>query len=194
MSRHLFSTNNWNGTDNSTMRRDIDDLDDGEFVFDEITDEYEELDLLDPTDEEDEESVEISMEIDADGNEVYRAEDARIPDSTSRGMSAEEAIEGMEDRRREYRDMLRRSRDDLDEDEELLDDDAPADGDGVNLSLEVDENGNEVWYANDPRVPGSTSKGLSAEEAVDGLEDRRSQYREMLKKSRDKAKKKKKGQ
>ena len=54
--------------------------------------------------------VNISLEIDADGNEVWRAEDSRIPGSSSLGSSAEEAIEGVEDRRREYREMLRRSK------------------------------------------------------------------------------------
>lgn len=175
------------------MRRNTGDYDE-DSVFDAINDEYEELDLLDSADEEDEENIEISMEVDEDGNEVYYAADARIPDSHSKGLSAEEAIEGIEDRRRQYREMLHRSRDDeLDEDDDDILAVAPpsSDGDGVNLSLEVDENGNEVWYANDPRVPGSTSKGLSAEEAVDGLEDRRSQYRDMLRKSRENTKRKK---
>lgn len=54
--------------------------------------------------------------------------------------------------------------------------------------MEVDESGREIWYAKDPRVPGSQSIGHSAEEAVDGLEERRKKFREMLKKSRKKGK------
>ena len=138
----------------------------------------------------DEDDVEISMEIDADGNKVFHAADAKIPDSHSQGYSAEEAIEGIEQRRREYREMRRRSKEGTFNDEEpdeIPTLDHPADGDGVNISLEIDEDGNERWYATDPKVPGSASMGLSAEEAVDGLEDRRSEFREMLKKSRAKS-------
>ena len=56
---------------------------------------------------------------------------------------------------------------------------------GVEVSMEVDEDGNEVWYASDSRIPGSTSKGHSVEEAVEGVEDRRREYREMIRKSRE---------
>ena len=65
-----------------------------------------------------EHDVDISMEIDEDGNEVWSAEDAKVPGSTSRGHSVEEAMEGVDDRRREYREMLKRSREkqELDED------------------------------------------------------------------------------
>ena len=56
------------------------------------------------------------------------------------------------------------------------------------VSMEMDEKGNELWYAKDPRVPGSESIGHSAEEAVDGLEDRRKKFRDMLRKSREKKK------
>ncbi len=67
-----------------------------------------------------EHDVDVSMEIDEDGNEVWSAEDSKVPGSTSKGHSVEEAMEGVEDRRREFRDMLKRSRDkrDLDEDSE----------------------------------------------------------------------------
>jgi hypothetical protein len=60
-----------------------------------------------PTGEND---IEISMEIDEDGNEVWRAEDSQVPGSTSKGHSVEEAMEGVDDRRREFREMLRKSR------------------------------------------------------------------------------------
>ena len=67
-----------------------------------------------------EQDVDVSMEIDEDGNEVWSAEDSQVPGSTSKGHSVEEAMEGVEDRRKEYRDMLKRSRKkrDLDEDRE----------------------------------------------------------------------------
>ncbi len=57
---------------------------------------------------------------------------------------------------------------------------------GVEISMEVDEDGNEVWYAEDSQVPGSTSMGHSVEEAVEGVEDRRRLYREMKRRSREK--------
>ncbi|UCD25433.1 MAG: hypothetical protein JSW51_05825 [Gemmatimonadota bacterium] len=136
----------------------------------------------------DDDSVDISMEVDAEGQEVWYAEDPRIPGSSSIGHSAEEAVEGVEDRRQQYREMLRRSREEsLDEDE--LDEIPELEHTGeheVKISMEVDESGREVWYAKDPRVPGSQSIGHSAEEAVDGLEERRKKFREMLKKSRQK--------
>jgi hypothetical protein len=69
------------------------------------------------------------------------------------------------------------------------DDDIPEPGHhtdpGVEISMEVDEHGNEMWYASDSRIPGSTSMGHSVEEAVDGVEDRRREYREIIRKSRE---------
>ena len=56
---------------------------------------------------------------------------------------------------------------------------------GVEISMEIDEKGHEVWFAQDSRIPGSTSMGHSLEEAVGGIEDRRRQYREMLRRSRE---------
>ena len=56
---------------------------------------------------------------------------------------------------------------------------------GVEISMEIDEQGNEVWYAEDSEVPGSTSRGHSVEEAVEGVEDRRRIYREMRRRSRE---------
>ncbi len=71
-------------------------------------DESDEIPTLEhPTGEQD---VEVSMEVDEDGNEIWRAEDSRIPGSTSQGTSMEEAMDGVEDRRREFREMLRRAR------------------------------------------------------------------------------------
>jgi predicted RNase H-like HicB family nuclease len=173
---------------------DYDDDPDDLSLLQDDEDEFEELELLaDPDSGLEEEDVEISMEVDADGNEVYYAQDAKVPDSHSQGYSAEEVIEGLEQRRREFRDMRRRSKEpDFHEEEpdEIPGSDLPVNGDGVNISMEIDEDGNERWYATDPKVPGSASMGLSAEEAVDGLEDRRSEYREMLKKSRAKSKRK----
>jgi len=185
----------------TTMRRntgdyggldyDEDDVDDFS-VIDDDGDDLDDLDLLgDPDSEFDDDDVEISMEVDADGNEIYYAQDAKVPNSHSQGYSAEEVIEGLEQRRREFRELRRRSRGarcEEEEPDEILDDDLPVNGDGVNISMEIDEDGNERWYATDPKVPGSASMGLSAEEAVDGLEDRRQEYREMLKKSRAKSK------
>jgi predicted RNase H-like HicB family nuclease len=137
-----------------------------------------------------EDDVEISMEIDADGREVWYAEDPKIPGSSSIGNSAEEAVDGMEDRRREYREMLRQSRDGeeaVDDIEQIPEPEHTGEHE-VQVSMEVDEKGNELWYAKDPRVPGSESIGHSAEEAVDGLEDRRKKYREILRKSREQKK------
>lgn len=176
-------------------RLDYDDDDLDEFsILDDDEDDLDDFDLLGDSDSElDDDDVEISMEVDADGNEIYYAQDAKVPDSHSQGYSAEEVIEGLEQRRREYREMRRRSKSGEIEDEEpdeIPGTDLPANGDGVNISLEIDEDGNERWYATDPKVPGSASMGLSAEEAVDGLEDRRQEYREMLKKSRVKSKRK----
>ncbi len=83
-------------------------LDDPEQSDDESKDEFDEIPTLEhPTGEQD---VEVSMEVDEDGNEIWRAEDSRIPGSTSQGSSMEEAIDGVADRRREFREMLRRAR------------------------------------------------------------------------------------
>lgn len=173
-----------------------DDLDDYSLLDED--DELDDLDLLDETDSSlDDEDIEISMEVDADGNEVYYAQDAKVPDSHSQGYSAEEVIEGLEERRREFREMRKRSREgqvEEEEPEEIPASDLPVNGDGVHISLEIDEDGNERWYATDPKVPGSASMGFSAEEAVDGLENRRQEYREMLKKSRAKTKRKRRGE
>jgi len=190
-----------NETYGTNMRRYPGDIDDPD--IDEDLDDFSSLDddsdlgdfdlLEDPELSLDEDEVEISMEMDADGNPIYYAEDSKVPDSHSQGYSAEEVIEGLEERRRQYREMLRRKKNgefDSETEEELPDPDQPGSSDGVNISMELDEDGNEIWYANDPRVPGSTSRGLSAEEAVDGLEDRRQEYREMLKKSRSRSKRK----
>ena len=137
-----------------------------------------------------EDDVEISMDVDADGQEVWYAQDPRIPGSSSIGHSAEEAVEGVEDRRQQYREMLRRSRDGAveDEDPDEIPEPEHTGEHEVRISMEVDESGREIWYAKDPRVPGSQSIGHSAEEAVDGLEERRKKFREMLKKSRKKGK------
>lgn len=62
---------------------------------------------------------------------------------------------------------------------------------GVEISMEIDEQGNEVWYANDAEVPGSTSMGHSVEEAVEGVEDRRRVYRELRRRSREERERKK---
>jgi len=136
-----------------------------------------------------EDDVEISMEIDADGREVWYAEDPRIPGSSSIGHSAEEVVEEMEDRRLEYRQMLQRSREgEVVEETEQIPEPEHTGEHEVQVSMEMDEKGNELWYAKDPRVPGSESIGHSAEEAVDGLEDRRKKFRDMLRKSREKKK------
>jgi predicted RNase H-like HicB family nuclease len=162
--------------------------DDDKYPFDE----EEDVDTIPPQEfPRGERGVEISMEVDAEGKEIWYAEDPQVPGSTSIGHSAEEAIEGVSDRRQQYRDMLRKSRDDSlgDEDAEPIPPPEHVSGEhDVDISMEVDESGREVWYAKDPRVPGSHSIGKSAEEAVDGLEDRRKEYREMLKKSREKRK------
>ena len=75
---------------------------------DESEDELDEIPTSEHSTEEQE--VDVSMEVDENGNEIWRAEDSRIPGSTSQGSSLEEAMEGVEDRRREFREMLRRSR------------------------------------------------------------------------------------
>ena len=86
---------------------------------DESEDEFDEI----PTSEHPtgEQEVDVSMEVDEDGNVIWRAEDSRIPGSTSQGSSLEEAMEGVEDRRREFREMLRRSRKDRKRREEAED-------------------------------------------------------------------------
>jgi predicted RNase H-like HicB family nuclease len=147
-------------------------------------------DILDDDYSSSDRGVEVSMEVDAEGREIWYAADPRVPGSASIGHSAEEAVEGVDERRREYRETLRRSREDLSEDEaEPIPPPEHVSGEhDVEISLEVDEAGRELWYAKDPRVPGSNSIGHSAEEAVDGLEQRRREYREMLKKSRAKRK------
>jgi hypothetical protein len=61
----------------------------------------------------------------------------------------------------------------------------PSGDRGVDISMEVDEDGNEVWIAEDSRIPGSSSIGHSLDQAMDGVEERRKQYREMLRKSRE---------
>jgi predicted RNase H-like HicB family nuclease len=155
----------------------------------------EDFDPLEETDEEElddpigappsgEHDVEISREFDQDGNEVWYAEDGKVPGGTSMGSSIEEAMEGLDDRRRAYRDMLRKTREESEPDEEIPDPEYSSGEHGVEISMEIDESGNEVWYANDGRVPGSTSQGHSVEEAVDGLEARRKAYRDMLRRSR----------
>ncbi|MCH8254431.1 MAG: hypothetical protein IID06_03700 [Gemmatimonadetes bacterium] len=87
---------------------DESDFDDPEQSGDESEDELDEIPTSEHSTEEQE--VDVSMEVDEDGNEIWRAEDSRIPGSTSQGSSLEEAMEGVEDRRREFREMLRRSR------------------------------------------------------------------------------------
>lgn len=156
---------------------------DGDTEFDDVLD-----DDYSSTDKE----VEVSMEVDAEGREIWYAADPRVPGSTSMGHSAEEAVDGVDERRQEYREILRKSREGLQEDEaEPIPPPDPVSGEhDVEISLEVDEAGRELWYAKDPRLPGSNSIGHSAEEAVDGLEQRRREYREMLKKSRAKHNKK----
>ena len=98
---------------------DESDFDDPEQSGDESEDELDKI----PTSEHptEEQEVDVSMEVDADGNEIWRAEDSRIPGSTSQGSSLEEAMEGVEDRRREFREMLRRSRKDRKRREEAED-------------------------------------------------------------------------
>ena len=93
---------NYNGYEDES------DFDDPEQSGDESEDELDEIPTSEHSTEEQE--VDVSMEVDADGNEIWRAEDSRIPGSTSQGSSLEEAMEGVEDRRREFREMLRRSR------------------------------------------------------------------------------------
>ena len=87
---------------------DESDFYDPEQSDDESEDEVDEIPISEhPTGEQE---VEVSMEVDEDGNEIWRAEDSQIPGSTSQGSSMEEAMDGVEDRRREVREMLRRSR------------------------------------------------------------------------------------
>lgn len=87
---------------------DESDSDDPEQYDDELEDELDEIPISEhPTGEQE---VEVSMEVDEDGNEIWRAEDSQVPGSTSQGSSMEEAMDGVEDRRREFREMLRRSR------------------------------------------------------------------------------------
>ena len=75
--------------------------------------------------------------------------------------------------------------DDFDDDEDTIPPiKHPTGEQGVEVSMEIDEKGNEVWIAQDSRIPGGTSQGHSVEEAVDGVEERRRQYREMLRRSR----------
>ncbi len=133
-----------------------------------------------------EHKVETSMEIDEKGNEIWYAEDSSLPGKIATGDSANEAIEGIEERKREYREVLRRARETNDENN---DDEIPSDDTGevgIDVSMEVDEQGNEVWFAKDSRIPGSSSIGHSVEEAIDGVEERRKQFRETLRKSREK--------
>ncbi len=87
---------------------DESDLDDPEQSGDEAEDEFDEIPTSDH--QTGEQEVEVSMEVDEDGNQIWRAEDSLIPGSTSQGSSMEEAMEGVEDRRREFREMLKRSR------------------------------------------------------------------------------------
>jgi hypothetical protein len=86
-------------------------------------------------------------------------------------------------------------KDDDEEDEEDLDEipgpEYTTGEQDVEVSMEVDEDGNQVWRVEDSQIPGSTSKGHSMEEAMEGVEDRRREYREMLKKSREKRKRRK---
>lgn len=98
---------------------DESDFDDPQQSGDESEDELDEIPTSEHSTEEQE--VDVSMEVDADGNEIWRAEDSRIPGSTSQGSSLEEAMEGVEDRRREFREMLKRSRKDRKRREEAED-------------------------------------------------------------------------
>ncbi len=100
----------------------------------------------------------------------------------------------------EFRELGFRSRDDFSDPEELHEDETDEDepppksttGErGVEISMEIDEQGNEVWYADDAEVPGSTSMGHSVEEAVEGVEDRRRVYRDMRRRSREDRERKK---
>ena len=81
------------------------------------------------------------------------------------------------------------SDEDLDEDEQdedVIPDASLSTGEtNVDISMEIDDHGNEVWFAGDSRIPGSSSMGHSLEEAMEGVEERRRQYREMLRKSRE---------
>ena len=77
---------------------------------------------------------------------------------------------------------------DLDENEDTIPPvKHPTGEQGVEVSMEIDERGDEVWIAQDSRIPGGASLGHSVEEAIDGVEERRRQYREMLRRSRKKS-------
>ncbi len=79
-----------------------------------------------------------------------------------------------------------RSADETDEEslDEILASARELTDDSTEISMEVDDDGNEVWYAEDPKIPGSSSLGNSLEEAMEGMEDRRREYREMISGSR----------
>ncbi len=163
----------------------------GEFDSPDDAEEEDLDDIQGPDHASGEHDVEISREVDKDGNEIWRADDGKVPGGTSQGSSIEEAMEGLDDRRRAYRKMLRKSREGVEEEEEIPEPEHSSGEHGVEISMEIDESGNEVWYANDAQVPGSTSQGHSVEEAVDGLEARRKAYREMRRRSREEGKRKK---
>ena len=86
--------------------------------------------------------------------------------------------------------------DDYDEDtadgsqlgDEYPDDDSPAGystgENDLEISRELDEDGNEVWFAKDSQIPKSDSIGHSLEEAMNGVEERREAYRKMLRRTR----------
>ena len=57
--------------------------------------------------------------------------------------------------------------------------------DSTEISMEIDEDGNELWHAQDPKVPGSSSLGNSLEEAMEGMEDRRREFRELIARLRE---------
>ncbi len=78
-------------------------------------------------------------------------------------------------------------KDELDQEDELnLPEMGHSTGEtNVDISMEVDEAGNEVWFAGDSRIPGSSSMGHSLEQAMEGVEERRRKYREVLRKSRE---------
>ena len=76
--------------------------------------------------------------------------------------------------------------DEVDEDVDTIPPQQHTTGENLEVSMEVDEDGNEVWFAHDSQVPGSTTTGHSMEEALDGVEERRKAYREMRRRSREK--------